>query len=248
MPVWRTGLDAARLYLGLAQLVLMSLAWSLLAVPLFWIMPAAPGQRLGRQAVHHGFRLFLGSLRLTGACRFDLDALDALIGQQPMIIAPNHPSLLDAPLLLSRLPELACIAKGDILDNLFLGAGARLARYIRNEPAHLMIQRAVADLQAGHSLLLFPEGTRTGRPPVGKVKGAIGLTAKLAQVPVQTVLIEVPSGFLSKGWPLLRRAEMPIVVRVRLGQRFTPPADVRRFSAELEAYFRASLTPGAANG
>ncbi len=224
----------------------MSLAWSLLAVPLYWVLPARPGQRIGRRAIHHGFRIYLRSLQLTGACRFELAALDALIGQPPMIIAPNHPSLLDALMVLSRLPDLACIAKGDILDNLFLGAGARLARYIRNDTAHQMIQLAVADLKAGNSLLLFPEGTRTNPPPIGRVNGAIGLTAKLANVPVQTVLIETRSGFLSKGWPLFRRPEMPVVMRVRLGRRFAPPVDVHGFSEELEDYFRACLGRGVA--
>ncbi len=241
---WRIGLDALRLYLGLAQLALISLAWSLLAVPLYWVLPAPTGRRVGRRAIHRGFRMYLRWLQLTGACRFELTALDALIGQPPMIIAPNHPSLLDALLVLSRLPDLACIAKGEILDNLFLGAGARLARYIRNDAAHQMIKLAVAELRAGDSLLLFPEGTRTASWPVGKLNGAVGLTAKLAGVPVQTVLIETCSGFLGKGWPLFRRPEMPVVIRIRLGRRFAPPADVRRFSEELETYFRTSLPRG----
>jgi hypothetical protein len=49
---------------------------------------------------------------------------------------------------------------------------------------------------------------------------------------------------LSKGWPLFRKPSLPITYRVRLGKRFATPVDAAEFTAELEAYFRATL-PGA---
>ncbi|OYV32178.1 MAG: 1-acyl-sn-glycerol-3-phosphate acyltransferase, partial [Thiomonas sp. 20-64-5] len=154
---------------------------------------------------------------------------------------PNHPSLIDAVLVISRLPGLACIMKSSILDNPSLGAGARLARYIRNDALRSMIHLAVADLRAGHHLLLFPEGTRSTARPIGPVRGGVGLIAKHAQVPVQTVFIETDSPFLAKGWPLMRRPQLPITYRVRLGERFDPPTDAQAFIAELDTYFRSAL-------
>jgi hypothetical protein len=67
------------------------------------------------------------------------------------------------------------------------------------------------------------------------------LIAKHAGVPVQTLIIETDSPFLSKGWPLFRRPRLPIVYRVRLGRRFDPPADVAGFTKELDAYYRREL-------
>lgn len=238
---WHPARDTIRLYFGLTLLGALCLLWSLFAVPLYWIMPRRPGCRLGRLAVHVGFRMYLRILVIIGAGCFDLSALDELRGQPPMIIALNHPSLLDAVMVISRLPGLACIMKANILDNVFLGAGARLARYIRNDAARRMIESAIADLGAGSSLLLFPEGTRTGQPPIGKLSGSVGLIAKLAQVPVQTVLIETNSRFLGKGWPLFRCPMMPVTYRLRLGRRFAPPGDAGAFVAELEQYFTAAL-------
>jgi len=89
------------------------------------------------------FRLYLGALDLIGACRFDLRELDTLRNEGPLIIAPNHPCLLDAVMVISRLPNTACIMKADIVDNIFLGAGARLAGYIRNDARLSMIRQAV---------------------------------------------------------------------------------------------------------
>ena len=47
----------------------------------------------------------------------------------------------------------------------------------------------------------------------------------MAQVPIQTVLIESESNYLGKGWPILRTPQFPVVVKLRLGRRFAPEAD-----------------------
>ncbi|MHB8759749.1 MAG: lysophospholipid acyltransferase family protein [Thiobacillus sp.] len=229
------------LWFGLALLGAISLTWSTLSVPLYYVLPRRWANPLGRRVIASGFRVYLGALSAIGACRFDLSALDGLRNEGPLIIAPNHPCLLDALMVLSRLPDVACIMKADIVDNVFLGAGARLAGYIRNDAQLSMIRQAVAELQNGSHLLLFPEGTRTRRWPVNPCTGTTGLVAARANVPVQTVLIETDSAYLSKGWPLFRRPTMPITYRVRLGRRFDPPAKAGPFTEELERYFVDAL-------
>ena len=234
-------LNGLRLVAGFALLGLIGMAWSVVALPLALTLPASSGRTLGRNFARIGFRIYLKLLTMLGACHFDLEALDALRDQGPLIIAPNHPCLLDAPMILSRIPQLACIMKADIADNMVLGAGARLARYIRNDAPRSMIAAAVAELRAGHSLLLFPEGTRTARQPVNPIRGSVGLIAKQARVPVQTIFIEADSNFLGKGQSLLRIPALPIRYRIRLGQRFDPPRHVHSFVRELEQYFASHL-------
>lgn len=234
--------DAVRLRLGLALLALIGLAWSLLALPLRYLLPLPRGQWLGRWGATIGFRLYLRLLTLIGACRFDLRALDALRGQPATIIAPNHPSLLDAVMIISRVPHAACIMKADIMNNILFGAGARMARYIRNDSLRSMVQRAVAEVRGGSHLLLFPEGTRTTRAPVNRLQGTAGLIAKYARAPVQTVFIETTdAAFLGKESTLLRKTPMPVSYRIRLGRRFEPPHNVAAFAQELEQYFKAEL-------
>jgi 1-acyl-sn-glycerol-3-phosphate acyltransferase len=226
---------------GFALLGAGSLAWSLVALPLVVLLPARTGRRIGRGLITRGFRFYLGALEAVGACRFDLRALDALRGAGPLILAPNHPSLLDAVMLLSRTPQAACVLKAPLIDGLLFGVGARLAGYIRNDSPVDMVRRSVAELRAGGQLLLFPEGTRTTHAPVNVFRGAISLIARQAGVPVQTIFIEADSAFLGKGWPLLRRPELPLVYRVRLGRRFDPPGDLHAFMRELEQYFAREL-------
>ncbi|BAL24084.1 1-acyl-sn-glycerol-3-phosphate acyltransferase [Azoarcus sp. KH32C] len=233
--------EYAMLYLGLGYLGAICLAWTPLAVALYPLLPSGHGKRLGRFVINRGFRGYLRFLTGIGACRFDLSALDALRGQGPLILAPNHPCLLDAVMVISRLPDVACIMKAGLMDNVFLGAGARMARYIRNDSPLRMLGSATEDLAAGSFLLVFPEGTRTTRRPVNPLMASVGLISRRSKVPVQTIFIETESSYLCKGWPLFRKPEMPVTYRVRLGRRFDPPAKVQPFMAELEAYFAAEL-------
>jgi 1-acyl-sn-glycerol-3-phosphate acyltransferase len=233
--------EYAALWFGLGLLGAITLSWSLLSVPLYYLMPKRWAVPLGRWAITTGFRIYLGALELVGAVRFDIRALDALRDQGPLLIAPNHPCLLDAVMVISRMPNIACIMKASIVDNIFLGAGARFAGYIRNDAQLSMIKQSVAELKNGRPLLVFPEGTRTTRWPIGPCKGTTALIAARAKAPIQTVFIETDSAYLSKGWPLFRRPQMPITYRIRLGRRFDPPAKAAAFTEELETYFIDAL-------
>lgn len=229
--------EYAAMVFGLGVLGFCSLVWTAFAVPLYILLPKRWGVPIGRGMISHSFRMYLGSLTWIGAFRFDLSELDTLRHQGPMIVAPNHPCLLDALLVLSRLPGMACVMKAEIIDNAFFGAGARLAGYIRNDAQLSMIKQSVAELASGSQLLIFPEATRTTRWPVNAFKGTTALIARRAQVPIQTVFIETESAYLGKGWSLFRRPNLPITYRFRLGQRFDPPDKAAEFTDALERYF-----------
>ncbi|MEO8135690.1 MAG: lysophospholipid acyltransferase family protein [Betaproteobacteria bacterium] len=233
------------LWFGLGMLGFLCLLWSPFSWFLYHLQPQSAGGRVGRYVNMASFRFYLWTLSACGAFRFDIRSLDALRGEGPVIIAPNHPSLLDALLVISRLPNVVCIMKGGLMNNVFLRSGARLARYIDNDSLLDMIRKSVDALHQGNHLLLFPEGTRTVREPVNRCTAAVGLIAHRAKMPVQTVFIESDSKYLCKGWPLFKRPSMPITFRVRLGKRYDPPQDVRAFTGELEQYFAGELAAGA---
>ena len=237
--------DYLVVYLGVTWLGVLCLAWTPVALLVLPLLAEQRGRALGRYAIMRAFRFYLASLSLSRRFSFDLEALDALRNETSLIIAPNHPSLLDAVMVISRLPNVACVLKVELMNNLFLGAGARLARYICNKPARRMVREAIADFDSGSHLLLFPEGSRTAGPGLA-LKGSIALIAQHAQVPVQTVVIESTNpAYLGKGWPLFRKPPLPIHYRLRLGRRFPAPQNAQRFMSELEHYFRDELLPPA---
>ena len=117
-------------------------------------------------------------------------------------------------------------------------APAKLLKWMfRNDAPLPLVRRAGAALREGANLLIFPEGTRTVRPPVGPFKGGFALMARNAGAPIQAVFIEADTPYLRKGWPLFRKPPLPLAYRARLGRRFAPTAS----AAELEAYYAAEL-------
>jgi len=234
----------ALLYLLLAQLGVISLAWNLVAWLLHPIVPKRRGTAVGRAVIAKGYRYVWVTAEACGMMRIDASALDPLRFEPGgLIIAANHPTMLDALVLVARLPRGVCIMKADLMRNVFLGAGARLARYICDDSPRRMVRGAVACLRESGQLVMFPEGTRTVARPINRFRPGITLIARRAQVPIQAVIIETDTPYLRKGWPIWRVPAFPIRIRVRLGERFAPEGDHPALLEKLERYFVRELTP-----
>ena len=232
------------LYFGLIYFGIATITCTVVCTALYPLLSQKIGMQLGRAIIGMLFRSLLAMLRASGVVKLDLTALDELRKDKGVIIAANHPSILDAGLIISRVPDVACIMKAAIWDSIILGGGlARLACYIRNDSPRKMIRRATEELRSGQRLLVFPEGTRTRHKPINSFKGGFALIAKQSAAPLQTVFIETNSSFLCKGWPILKKPRMPLVYRVRLGKRFQFSGDTRAFIAELERYYQQTLGP-----
>jgi 1-acyl-sn-glycerol-3-phosphate acyltransferase len=235
-------------YGGLAFLAVEILAWTLLALLLLSPLPRERRRSATRYAMMGGLRVFSWLLTASGAYELDLSALDPLAGGPALILAPNHPSSVDAILLLSRHPDLVCILKPELMSNVFLGAGARLAGFIRSDSPRRMIREAVAELRRGSSVLLFPEGTRTTRAPLNALTGSAGVIARHAQVPVQIIVVETDSPYLGKGWPIFKVPRLPIRYRVRLGRRLEPAEDAAGCTATIHRELSRELADALQNG
>ncbi|MEO8059259.1 MAG: lysophospholipid acyltransferase family protein [Burkholderiales bacterium] len=229
-------------YVLLAHLAMMSLTWSLVSLVLYPLLSRENGVIVGRAAISSVYRGFWSCAQVLGLMRIDYEALDVLNDDAGLIIAANHPSMLDAMLVVARVPRGICIMRAGLMQNPFLGAGARLARYIRNDPPRGMIRSAVRNLRAGGQLVLFPEGTRTVAPPINPFRPGMTLMAHMAQVPIQTVIIESASPYLGKGWPIWRTPQFPVVFSARLGQRFAPETDHMALLKRIEVYFAGELS------
>jgi len=221
----------------------MSVVWNLVALVLYPLLPRATGLRIGRAGISRGYRMFWAVARASGLLHMDADALKPLAQERGLVIVANHPSLLDALMLVAVLPRSACVMKGSLMSNPLLGPGARLARYIRNNSPHQLMHLAIGDLKAGGQLVMFPEGTRTTRAPLNPFQGGFALIARRAGVPVQTVFIDTDSPYLGKGWPLWKLPPVPIVFSVRLGRRFESGPNVGAMVQEIERYMASSVGP-----
>ncbi len=210
------------------------------------VLPKTIGERVGRLVIHHLFRIFVIYLRASDLVRSDLTGLAPLKDiKGPFIAAPNHTSLWDVVFIIARLPFAVCIMKKEILCNLVLGGGARLAGYIANGCMTRMIRSACQSLDEGGQLLLFPEGTRT-RPDarwINPLKGGCSIIATRAQVPVYPIFIRSNTRFLQKGWPLWKRPVFPIDITFDLGEPLVsePGETPQEFNLRLAAAYDQEL-------
>ena len=139
------------------------LAALLVALALCFWLPAMllPGRRgaaaLGRAAA----RVLV---RLSGM-RAHAEGLENLGGPGPFVLAANHCSYADVPVLMAFLPlDFRFVAKKEVLSYPLLGAFVRKTGHLTVDREDA--QQSVADagevaraLEAGRSVLFFPEGT-----------------------------------------------------------------------------------------
>jgi 1-acyl-sn-glycerol-3-phosphate acyltransferase len=199
--------------------------------------------------LHASWRCFIFFMRITGILTWELRGGERLMQRGRLIIA-NHPSLLDVVFLISLMPRVDCIVKLGIFKNPFMRWPAAWAGYIPNGEAEQLIADCTRSLRSGHSLLMFPEGTRT-RPgqPVSLRRGAAQI-ALAADAEILPVTITVVPTTLTKGEPWYHIPPRPFHVTVSVGEP-VPSAQflrngasralaARHLTEHFEAYFTQS--------
>lgn len=228
---------------GTVFFLFSGLMMSLLSLFLKPFLRPHQAHRLGRRGMHYLTRIFFAGLSLSGIVRVDFNDLDRLRGERSIIIAPNHPCLMDALFVSSRLSNVVCVMKSSIISNPVLFGCASLGGFIRSDSPRRFVQQCEEALEAGAQLLLFPEGTRTVAKPINDFKGGFSLVAWKTGALVQTVFIEANTPFLGKHWPLWKKPTFPLIYKIRLGERFQveKERDHRAFTVRLENYFKSRL-------
>ena len=161
-----------------------------------------------------------------------------------VIIAANHPALIDITCLLARVPEALCIFKPGIRRNPVLGAAARQAGYLASDGGHDLLRHAADKVAGGHTLIVFPEGTRTPPgTPVQPFKPGFVIIARRAHAPLQLVRISTDSDVLTKGRAWWRLPKFPAHIHLMAGPliHVDPAADTAVVAAEVEAWFHRPL-------
>ncbi|MES1194423.1 MAG: lysophospholipid acyltransferase family protein [Opitutus sp.] len=215
---------------------------SLLAL-LSGFLPASERmERFFQRLIHQHLRFFHWWCDVTRLVHVRYHGFDNL-PPGGVVLAANHPSMIDITCLLARLPGAVCIFKPAIRRNPVLGAAARRAGYLGNDGGHDLVRDAASKVAAGHTLVVFPEGTRT---PVTQAllpfKPGFVLIAQRARVPIQLVRITTDSDLLTKDCQWWRRVpKFPAHVEVAAGPLLSPAREVTtvEITERIEEWFRA---------
>jgi 1-acyl-sn-glycerol-3-phosphate acyltransferase len=227
--------------LGIAMLVLP---------PLLLVPGRARRHRIARLLVQQLFRFFVALMATTGVITLSVQDRERLRGSGHFILA-NHPSLIDVVILMSLVTQPDCIVKSQLWRNPFTWGAVRVAGFIDNHTGPELFEAAVASLNAGNNLIVFPEGTRT-RPgaPLHFLRGAANIAAR-GRVDITPVIFTVSEPTLTKGYPWYRvprrrpRFSVHVLPEVRIDSLLaSEPGHVHRarwLTERLEEFFTMEM-------
>lgn len=151
-----------------------------------------------RASISASFRFFLRLCDTLGTARFDLTSLKQLEGLKGALIVANHLTILDYVMIASALPQLDCIVKSALKENLFLCGVVRAANYMLNDASDTVLEDCEKRLAAGYNILIFPEGTRTVPGESLHLKRGVAHIALRLHCPVVVLFIDALEKWLSK--------------------------------------------------
>lgn len=124
------------------------------------VHPVDRFKRVSRYIIFLSFRLFVAVLSLCGGIHLTVSDRARCRTMRSMVVAANHPSLLDVVILLSLFPNADCIVNGALSRSPLTWVIRRL--YIVNSlDFDALMEKCRQSLATGANLLIFPEGTRT---------------------------------------------------------------------------------------
>ena len=126
------------------------------------------------------------------------------IPEPPYIIAPNHVSIIDPPLVGVALKKhpIDFMAKSELFDMPVLGAWTRSVNciYVNREGSGAdSLREALKRLKKGRVICIFPEGTRSSDGSLQDAKRGVGFLIAKAEVPVVPVYISGSGDAWRKG-------------------------------------------------
>jgi len=154
---------------------------------------------------------FLAGAVLGALSRWDVRGRENIPSTGGLVIASNHVSFWDPPLVgAAILREAHFLAKEELFSTPLLGPLIRSVNAIpiRRGMADLSgMSRAIAAMKGGGALLMFPEGSRMRDGELHPARPGVGMMAVHADVPI------VPCFISGSNWPsrwLLRRGRVRI--------------------------------------
>lgn len=189
--------------------------WISLAMLMRWLSGSA------RIPLRMGARLWAPGLIYGSGSSFKVEGAEAIDWSQPYLVVSNHQSMIDICALFRGVPvPLRFVLKKEMIRVPFVSAYARATEMLfidRDNPrsAPLMLRGAAKLLGEGHSVCIFPEGTRSRDGRLDEFKAGPFQAAVMAGVQILPVALD-GAGDVLPPTPWFRA--YPGQIRLRFGQ------------------------------
>ena len=147
------------------------------------------------------------------------------LGGKPVILAANHESFLDPPLIGMLFPSPIRFIAGDwlfkvpILGKLIPPLGAVPVTPENKNLAASLLRDTIGFIKNGYSVLIFPEGERTLDGKLLPLEGGVALVSLKTQTPIVPVWVDT-----FEAYPPGKKFPRPRRVAVEFGEPIFPDA------------------------
>jgi 1-acyl-sn-glycerol-3-phosphate acyltransferase len=173
----------------------------------------------------------------TSGVQVDVTGLERLDPSRSYIFAANHQSIYDIPILFASVPfQLRILAKESLGKIPFMGWHLQRTGHVlvdRSKSGAGIMKKMAWLVRQRHSLILFPEGTRSTDGRVGRFKGGSFLIALEAGLPVVPISIQNSRHVMFRGRLMVCPGRVTVTVHEPIDTTGVPRDSVREFSVRV---------------
>ena len=183
-------------------------------------------------------------LRTTGV-RTQVSGVERLDPELSYVVASNHQSIYDIPILFAALPlQLRIVAKASLGRVPFLGWHLQRTGHLlvdRHKPGAGIVARMRRLVRESHSLIVFPEGTRSVDGAVGRFKKGTFLVAVDAKLPIVPVSVSGSHRVMRKGRLMVCPGDVRLTIHAPIPTAGTTRAQIGEIAERARAVVRTGV-------
>ncbi len=204
-------------------------------------------ERLYRMGVV-GVRLVLWA----GGVRIETEGRQNMDPKRTAVFMANHVSNADPLVLVACLPRVAALAKHSVFRIPVVGQAMRLAGFIPvvrgTKQAAVSVEAGVRALQAGRSLMVFPEGTRSFTDEMLPFRRGVFLMSLRAGVSIVPVTIIGSREVMRKGDPSIHPGMVRVVIHQPIETAGVREDERHALAEQIREQIASALPPAHATG
>jgi 1-acyl-sn-glycerol-3-phosphate acyltransferase len=194
---------------------------------------------------HRCARAWSRAILATTGVRVRVGGLEHLDPSRSYVFASNHQSIYDIPVVFASIPfQLRIVAKASLGRIPFLGWHLRRTGHLlvdRRNPGPDIVRKMKRLVGEAHSLIVFPEGTRSADGSVGRFRKGTFLVAIDAQLPIVPVRIDGSRDVMRKGRLTVCRGEVGLTVYPPIETRGMAREDAVALAERVQAIVRGGI-------